>query len=183
MIRVSYRLSLIGAALLAVAALAGCAETASPTSSASTASNSSPSATGNTGTSAQGKACATLTQQEAASILNLPVDGGKDGSRLGIPYPSCTYSATSGTFATVGLTIFDGAAAKGLIDLYKSQYKDLSELSGLGDRALAGADGRLVVAVKGGTGCVMLRTGDAPSAADASTRAMKAICQKVFAGA
>jgi hypothetical protein len=182
--RVSYRLSLLGAALLATAALTGCSEAASSGSSApaggpAAASSGSTGATTG-GTSAQGKACALLTKQEASTILNMPVDDGKDGSRLGVATPTCTYVATGGTFATVGLTIFDSTAAKGLIDLYKSQYKDLSPLSGLGDAALAGSDGRLVVAVKGGTGCVMLRTGDAPSAPDTSTQAMKAICEKVF---
>jgi hypothetical protein len=126
-------------------------------------------------------ACKTLTSQDASSILGQPVGAGKDGSSLGIPYPSCTYTGTSG-FQTVGLTIFDAAATANLINQYKQQFSDLVTLAGVGDAALSEGDGRLVVATKGAVGCVVLRAGDVTGSAAASTQLLANICKKVFAG-
>jgi hypothetical protein len=126
-------------------------------------------------------ACKTLTSQDASSILGQPVGAGKDGSALGIPYPSCTYTGTSG-FQTVGLTIFDAAATANLVNQYKQQFSDLVTLPGIGDAALSEGDGRLVVATKGAAGCVMLRAGDVNGSAAASTQLLANICEKVFAG-
>ena len=127
-------------------------------------------------------ACKTLTSQDASKILGQPAGTGKDGSELGIPYPSCTYTATSGSFQTVGLTIFDATATANLINQYKQQFSDLVALPGVGDAALSEGDGRLVVATKGGVGCVMLRAGDVNGPAATSTQLLADICKKVFAG-
>ncbi len=133
------------------------------------------------GSLAKVDACKLLTSQDASAILGNPVGEGKTGNSLGIPYPSCTYSATANTFQTVGLTVFDAAATANLINQYKTQFPGLTALSGIGDAALSEADGRLVVATKGGVGCVMLRAGDVTTSANASTQLMSGICQKVFA--
>jgi hypothetical protein len=127
-------------------------------------------------------ACKVLTRQDASSILGQAVDAGKDGSSLGIPYPSCTYTATGGGFQTVGLTIFDATATANLINQYKQQFSDLTPLPGVGDAALSEGDGRLVVATKGAVGCVVLRAGDVSGSAATSTQLMANICKKVFAG-
>jgi hypothetical protein len=140
-------------------------------------------ATGGTGSGSLAKvdACKLLTSQDASAILGNPVGDGKTGSSLGIPYPSCTYTATANSFQTVGLTVFDAAATANLINEYKTQFQGLTALTGVGDAALSEADGRLVVATKGGVGCVMLRAGDVTTSASASTQLMSGICQKVFA--
>jgi hypothetical protein len=196
------RLTLLAPALLAAALLGACASgkasgptasgaSGSPTSGAAAASSATPAATGSTGTGTGGgstgtgglgkrDACAVLTSQDAQSILGQPVGPGKDGSALGIPYPSCTYTATGGAFQTVGLTIFDATATANLINQYKQQFPDMTSLPGLGDAALSEGDGRLVVATKGGVGCVMLRAGDVTGPAGASTQLMAGICRKVF---
>jgi hypothetical protein len=127
-------------------------------------------------------ACKVLTRQDASSILGQAVDAGKDGSSLGIPYPSCTYTATGGGLQTVGLTIFDATATANLINQYKQQFSDLVPLPGVGDAALSEGDGRLVVATKGAVGCVVLRAGDVSGSAATSTQLMANICKKVFAG-
>ena len=127
-------------------------------------------------------ACKVLTRQDASSILGQAVDAGKDGSSLGIPYPSCTYTATGGDFQTVGLTIFDATATADLLNQYKQQFSDLTALPGVGDAALTEGDGRLVVATKGAVGCVMLRAGDVSGSAATSTQLMANVCKKVFAG-
>jgi hypothetical protein len=200
------RLALLASAVLAVALRGGCVKGTSsgPTASgasgtpADTATSAEPDAggasvassaagtgtgTGGTGSGALAKvdACKLLTSQDAASILGGPVGAAKTGNSLGIPYPSCTYSATADATATVGLTVFDAAAAANLINEYKTQYSGPTALGGLGDAALSEADGRLVVATKGATGCVMLRSGDVTGSASASTQLMSGICQKVFA--
>jgi hypothetical protein len=196
------RLAVLAPTILAAALLAACGN---GTSSGSTASSGSGTPTGTAtssvpgaeGTSTGGAgngggatgsgalanvdACKLLTSQDAAAILGSAVGEAKTGNSLGIPYPSCTYSSTGNTFQTVGLTVFDAAATANLINEYKTQYSGLIALSGLGDAALSEADGRLVVATKGGTGCVMLRAGDVTGSASASTQLMTGICQKVFA--
>jgi hypothetical protein len=194
------RLALLAPAVLAAALLGACGNgtssgpTASGGSGAPTGTAPSPvpdgggatgaaGAGGGTGPGAIAKvdACKLLTGQDAAAILGGPVGEAKSGNSLGIPYPSCTYSATGNATATVGLTVFDAAATANLINEYKTQFAGLTALSGLGDAALSETDGRLVVATKGGTGCVMLRSGDVTISATASTQLMSSICQKVFA--
>jgi hypothetical protein len=188
------RLAVLGPAVLAAALLGACGNGASSGSTTSSgsgtptgiAASSLPGAGtggGATGSGALAKvdACKLLTSQDATAILGSPVGEAKTGNSLGIPYPSCTYSSTGNTFQTVGLTVFDAAATANLISEYKTQYAGLTALSGLGDAALSEADGRLVVATKGGTGCVMLRAGDVTGSASASTQLMTGICQKVFA--
>jgi hypothetical protein len=198
------RLGLLAPAVLAAALLGACGNSTSsgltasggsgtPTGTATSAPPDAGSTTGASGAAGTGTgdagsgalanvdACKFLTSQDAAAILGGPVGGAKTGNSLGIPYPSCTYSATGDATATVGLTIFDAAATANLINEYKTQFSGLTALSGLGDTALSEADGRLVVATKGGTGCVMLRSGDVTGSATASTRLMSGICQKVFA--
>jgi hypothetical protein len=126
-------------------------------------------------------ACKVLTAQDATAILGQPVGTGRDGGSLGIPYPSCTYTATGGDLATVGLTIFDATASANLIDEYRSQYPGLSALSGVGDAAVAGSDGRLVVATKGTRGCVVLRAGDVTGPVEAATQLLAGVCRKALA--
>jgi hypothetical protein len=199
-------LALLAPAVVAAALLAACGNgassgpNASGGSAAATGTATAPvpvgsGATGGTGNGATGNpgggtgsgslakvdACKLLTGQDASAILGGPVGDGKTGSSLGIPYPSCTYTSTGSGFQTVGLTVFDAAATANLINEYKSQFQGLTVLNGLGDAALSEADGRLVVATKGGVGCVMLRAGDVTTSASASTQLMSGICQKVFA--
>jgi hypothetical protein len=196
------RLTLLAPALLAAAVLGACSSgkssgphaSGSPSAGASAGASATGSAApdaagtsgtgggGGTGTGGLGKrdACKVLSSQDAQSILGQPVGPGKDGSSLGIPYPSCTYTASGGAFQTVGLTIFDATATANLINQYKQQFPDMSPLAGVGDAALSEGDGRLVVATKGGVGCVMLRAGDMTGSASASTQLMAGICRKVF---
>ncbi len=197
--------ALLAGALSVSALLAACSGTSSSPSasggssrpraaaSAATSGTPAPAATGSGGGGSGGgsgsggsgvgnrNACQVLTKQDASSILGQAVDAGKDGSSLGIPYPSCTYTATGG-LQTVGLTIFDAAAAANLLDQYKQQYSDLAALPGVGDAALSEGDGRLVVATKGAVGCVVLRAGDVSGSAATSTQLMANVCKKVFAG-
>ena len=171
----------------------------SSAASAGTSGTPAPDATGSTGSGGTGSggtgsgggggsgvgnrdACKVLTSQDATKILGQSAGTGKDGSALGIPYPSCTYTATSGAFQTVGLTIFDATATANLINQYKQQFSDLVSLPGVGDAALSEGDGRLVVATKGGVGCVMLRAGDVNGSAATSTQLLADVCKKVFAG-
>ncbi len=189
---VTKKVLLVGAAILALAGCSSSKQAAagnnSGTTGAAAAAAGGSSSTGGTsgGGSAPGdfKACELLTKSAATAILGVPTDDGKDEKAFGIPYPSCTYTvaSTTSTFATVGLTIFNTpTSADGLVASYKSQYTGLTPLSGVGDTALQESDGRLVVAVKGHVGCVMLRAGDVTGSADASTKAMSAICTAVFA--
>jgi hypothetical protein len=203
------RLALLAPALVATTLLGACSSgkssgtaasgaSGSPTAGASAGASSGASGAGTatgsatpdaTGTGATGgggvgkrDACKVLTGQDAAAILGQPVGAAKDGSALGIPYPSCTYTTTGGNFQTVGLTIFDAAATANLINQYKQQFPDMATLPGVGDAAVSEGDGRLVVATKGGVGCVMLRAGDVTGSVSGSTQLMAGVCKKVFAG-
>jgi hypothetical protein len=139
---------------------------------------------GNGGAPGDYKACDLLTKSAATAILGGPTDDGKDETAFGTPYPACVYTvaSTTSSFASVGLTIFNTpTSADGLVASYKSQYTGLTPLPGLGDTALQESDGRLVVAVKNHVGCAILRAGDVIGSADASTKALSAVCAAVFA--
>lgn len=175
--------------LLVVALAAGCSSSKSNAGSGPGATTGA--STGSTGGGApagSGKttfpphaACGFLTAQDAQTILGGPVGDPTDETKTGVPYPQCNYVISGAGFATVGLTIFTGAAVPGLIALWKPQYPGMTSLSGVGDQALADPTGAVVVAVKGSTGCVLLRAGTISGSPSASTKALAAICTKVFA--
>lgn len=178
--------------LLALALAAGCASSKSsagsgpgsgtgattPSAGATSGAAGSP---GGSGGFAAGAACKILTAQDAQAIIGGPVGAPTDETKTGVPYPQCNYVASGTDFATVGLTIFTGAPVPGLIALWKPQYPGMAALSGVGDQAIADPTGAVVVAVKGSTGCVMLRAGTITGSPAASTKALGAICAKVFA--
>jgi hypothetical protein len=184
---------LAGAAILALAGCSSSNPTATGTRSGSGTTGAGTAAAGGTSSTGGGngggapgdyKACDLLTKSAATAILGVPTDDGKDEKAFGIPYPSCTYTvaSTTSSFASVGLTIFNTpTSADGLVASYKSQYTGLTPLPGLGDTALQESDGRLVVAVKNHVGCAILRAGDVTGSADASTKALSAVCAAVFA--
>ena len=178
--------------LLVVALAAGCSSSksnAGPGPGGGGNSTSTGASTGSTGggtpggagsTFAPHAACGILTAQDAQSILGVPVGDPTDETKTGVPYPQCNYVASGTDFATVGLTIFTGATVPGLIALWKPQYPGMATLGGLGDQAIADPTGAVVVATKGSLGCVMLRAGTISGSPAASTKALAAICTKVF---
>lgn len=179
----------IGALGLAVGLLAACGSSGDPTGSAAPPANetsgqsSAASGHGQSGGNNQAGgrvhdlACSVLTKKDAATIL------GVQSASLTPTQTSetCSYAADSGDFQTVGLSLFGPPASTTLISVYRSQYDDLAPYSGLGDSALSGTDGRLVVAVKGTVGCVALRAGDPPADTVGSTQKLAALCTDLFA--
>lgn len=127
-------------------ALAACGASSTTASSPNVAQ----SASGVSGTSMAG-ACADIGPSGASAVLG--VDVGPPTQELQNAHPNCIFFAASQhPYAAVGITIYIG---QGPTDTLFRSYGGPVAVSGVGDKALANADGTFLIARQGAIGCAV----------------------------
>lgn len=136
--------------------------------------------TGATASNGQPNVCPAIGLDSAKAIL-----GGNIGSPKitpDDPYPNCLYASDASIASSVSITVFQGkTASDGLFAQGQQQYNATVSVPGVGDKAFADAEGRVILARKGDNSCVVVVAGENfPGSATARTQQLGGICSRGF---
>lgn len=138
------RFIVIGAGLLAAAALACSAGSQGSTGGGDTATTEAPSGAAGSSPIDNLNACTILTQDDATGIFGAPADPGKD--TYGTSIAMCQYNNADKTMGLAIQLIYDSGGALNLSDYKNAKDGSAQDVAGLGDGAYFNSLHHLVVA-------------------------------------
>jgi hypothetical protein len=123
--------------------------------------------------------CADIGARGAKEVLG--VDVGPPVQELDNFMPNCIFFAANGSETAVGITIYPGQRRTDVLFQGYGHATGMVAVSGVGDKALAVANGTFLIARRGATGCGVTLTGRSlPGTPQSRDEHMGAFCAKAL---